>query len=277
MTGLVIGHGNPWWLSPNVWVVPFNDFSQPSPGVLHPVVGQQYNCVANVSNTSQQTFPDANVYFYWANPSLGMITGVNANPIGSWSGGVDAGQPAVAFEYAPWTPSFVNNGHECIIANVVAGSVTGPAILDGANDPTVAQRNLGVVQLSPHMRGRFDYAFQVCNAARSERNFTIAAEAVPEAEAARILRSLGREPRKGDRHGAPEQLGLVRSRPAPAAYDTAHPVLEGVRLAPLTCTGFSLVGVLQEGMSLIHVTQTFEGRIVGGLSVLVLAEERLDA
>ncbi len=58
----------------------FNDFSQPSPaGVLHPVVGQQYNCVANVSNTSQQTFPDANVYFYWANPSLGMITGVNAN------------------------------------------------------------------------------------------------------------------------------------------------------------------------------------------------------
>jgi hypothetical protein len=69
----------------------------------------------------------------------------------------------------------------------------------------------------------------------------------------------------------------VRSRPAPAAYDTAHPVLEGVRLAPLTCTGFSLVGVLQEGMSLIHVTQTFEGRIVGGLSVLVLAEERLDA
>ncbi len=155
MTGLVIGHGNPWWLSPNVWVVPFNDFSQPSPGVLHPVVGQQYNCVANVSNTSQQTFPDANVYFYWANPSLGIITGVNANPIGSWSGGVDAGAPAFAFEYAPWTPSFVNNGHECIIANVVAGSVTGPTILDGANDPTVAQRNLGVVQLGPHMRGPF--------------------------------------------------------------------------------------------------------------------------
>ena len=160
------------------------------------MVGQQYNCVANVSNTSQQTFPDANVYFYWANPSLGMITGVNANPIGSWSGGVDAGQPAFAFEYAPWTPSFVNNGHECIIANVVAGSVTGPAILDGANDPTVAQRNLGVVQLSPHMRGRFDYAFQVCNAARSERSFTIAAEAVPEAEAApssdRLAASQGR-------------------------------------------------------------------------------------
>ncbi len=75
----------------------------------------------------------------------------------------------------------------------------------------------------------------------------------------------------------PSSWALCAVAPLPAAYDTAHPVLEGVRLAPLTCTGFSLVGVLQEGMSLIHVTQTFEGRIVGGLSVLVLAEERLDA
>ena len=46
-------------------------------------------------------------------------------------------------------------------------------------------------------------------------------------------------------------------------------------MAPLSCTGFSLVGTLTEGMSLIHVTQIFEGRIVGDLSVLALAEDRV--
>jgi hypothetical protein len=70
----------------------------------------------------------------------------------------------------------------------------------------------------------------------------------------------------------------VRSpHPTSIEYDTARRALEDVRLAPLTCTSFSLVGVLREGVSLIHVTQTFEGEIVGGLSVLVLAEGRANA
>jgi hypothetical protein len=35
-----------------------------------------------------------------------------------------------------------------------------------------------------------------------------------------------------------------------------------------------LGGSLQEGNALIHVTQSLDERVVGGLSVLVMAEER---
>ena len=274
MSGLVIGHGSPWWLSPNVWVVPANNPSEPSPGELNPTVGQQYYGTANVQNTGSEDVLDAVVYFYWANPSLGIITSVNANLIGTSAVSVDAGQTANTLELVPWVPSFVNGGHECIIAAVVTGGGLPPTVLDGNNDPTVAQHNLGVVELAGHMQGRFHYPFQVCNPERVERSFTIAAEAAPLADTARFLRSLGRETTQ-QAMGRPGHLGFVRSPcPDPSEHGTAHPVLEGVKLAPFSCTGFSLVGTLREGTSLIHVTQTIEGRVVGGLSVLVVSEDR---
>jgi hypothetical protein len=284
MGGLVIGQGNPWWLSPNVWVVPVvqgSNLPDPFPGVIHPVVGQQYNLVAKFSNTSEENFPDASVFFYWANPSLSIDTD-HAHLIGSWSGGVDSspnppdpGPANIVWETPAWTPNFENNGHECIIAAVVEDGLIPSGPLNGDNyPPTIAQRNLGVVQPSGHNKGRFQYTFEVCNPARVERSFTVAAEAARPAEAARILKSLGREARPGEKPGSPEHLGVVRTRsPGSSDLDAAHPVLEGVRLAPLSCAGFSLVGTLTEGMSLIHVTQIFEGRIVGGLSVLALAED----
>jgi hypothetical protein len=61
---------------------------------------------------------------------------------------------------------------------------------------------------------------------------------------------------------------------APLELDAPPPLLEGVKLAPLSCTSFSLVGTLREGISLIQVTQKFEERIVGGLSVLIVAEDK---
>jgi hypothetical protein len=289
MGGLFIGQGDPWWLSPSVWAVPVGNPNLPSPGVLHPVVGEQYFINANVGNDSPQTFPDVNVYFFVANPSLGIITSVNAKQIGAWNGAIDGalpnpligtvssgGPPSYS---APWIPAIENNGHECIIAAIVDGAMGPPAVLNGDNyPPTIAQHNLGVVQMSAHMKGGFHYAFEVCNTARVERSFTVAAEAARPADAARILKSLGRETSHGERYGNPERLGFVRTHsPARPELDAAHPVLEGVRLAPLSCTGFSLVGSLREGMSLIHVTQRFEDRIVGGLSVLVVAEDKVRA
>jgi hypothetical protein len=181
------------------------------------------------------------------------------------------------WELPTWAPSFVNGGHECIIAAVVEDgdqALSGP--LDGNNyPPTIAQRNLGVVQIGAPMKGRFHYTFEVCNPARVERSFTVAAEAVRPAVAARILKSLSREAWPEERFANPEHLGFARtSSPAPSEFDAAHPVLEEVKLAPLSCTGFNLAGTLREGMSLIHVTQRFEEHVVGGLSVLVLAEDR---
>jgi hypothetical protein len=254
-------------------VVPATNPSEPSPGELHPVVGQPYYATANVRSTSQQNLLNAIVYFFWANPALGIITSVNANLIGTSSVSVNAGQTVNALELVPWVPSFVNVGHECIIAAVVADGGPPPAVLDGAHDPTVAQRNLGVVEVGAQMKGFFHYAFQVCNPVRGERSFTIAAEPAPRADATRFLRSLRGDPNL-EANATPEHLGFVRSAcPDPSEHATAHRVLEDVKLPGFTCTGFSLVGTLNDGTSLIHVTQAHDGRIVGGLSVLVIAEE----
>ena len=71
--------------------------------------------------------------------------------------------------------------------------------------------------------------------------------------------------------GKVEKLGFVTSAcPDLSEYDTAKTVLDQTKLAPFAGTGFSLVGTLEAGAALIHVTQTFDDQIVGGLSVLIL-------
>jgi hypothetical protein len=285
MSSLAIDHGNPWWLSPNVWAVPTSNPSEPSPGEIAPVVNNQYLLVANVRNTSPSEVLNAEVYFWWANPSLGILTTANANPVGTSSVSVVGNGSNTSLELSPWTPSFVNNGHECLIAAVVEGGGPPPTVLDGANDPTVAQHNLGVVNVGEHMEGRFFYAFQVCNPFRLEQRFTIHAERGPIEQAAPFLTSLGdpshrSAPKGAERRASREaahsalKLGFVHEVcPHPRDFDRMRPILEDVRLAPFACTGFTLVGVLEEGEALIHVSQRIHEKIVGGLSVLVLSEK----
>jgi len=265
MAGLVIDHGNPWWLSPNVWVVPVANPGEGPPGELAPVVNQQYYAVANVRNTTDADILNATVYFWWANPSLGILTSANATQIGTSSVSVNAGQTNSTLELAPWTPSFVNNGHECIIAAVVTGGGPPPAVLDGANDPTVAQHNLGVVLAG--QQGRFHYPFQVCNPSRVEQTFVIQAREAPVEEAKPFFKTQHARDGKLGKHGF-----LRTSCPDPEEYGHAKPVLDGIRLAPFSCTGFTLVGTVEGGPVLVHVTQLAGDQIIGGLSVLAAPE-----
>lgn len=69
------------------------------------------------------------------------------------------------------------------------------------------------------------------------------------------------------------KLGFVHMPcPHPRDFDHARPVLEDILLESHACTGFTLVGVVEKGDALIHVTQRLGEQIVGGLSILVLAE-----
>jgi len=275
MSGLVIEHGNPWWLSPDVWVVPTSDPSAPSPGVPNPVVGEQYYATANVHNPTTQDILNATVYFWWANPSLGVLTTVNANLIGTSSVSVSAEQTANTLSLTPWEPSFQNNGHECIIAAVVEDGGQPPLVLDGDNDATVAQHNLGVVQLGTETKGRFHYAFQVANPHRLRRSFTIAAHQAPIADVERLLTGSLRKAAAEAPAKEVTGLGFLPS-PCPEPHEDrgAKAALKGVELEPFASTGFSLVGNLKGGAALIHVTQSIEDRVVGGLSVLLLPESR---
>ncbi len=99
----------------------------------------------------------------------------NANFVGKSSVSVAGNSSNTSLELSPWTPSYVNNGHECLIAAVVEGDASPPTILDGNNDPTVAQHNLGVVNLGGQMevtspiRFRFAIHHALSSASRSMR------------------------------------------------------------------------------------------------------------
>jgi hypothetical protein len=193
----------------------------------------------------------------------------DANFVGKSSVSVAGNSSNTSLELSPWTPSYVNNGHECLIAAVVEGDASPPTILDGNNDPTVAQHNLGVVNLGGQMEGHFSYPFQVCNPSRIEQRFTIYAEKAPVELATPFLPSLRERTDKASKR--PEErvlkLGFVDEVCPPAhSIDHAKPVLEDVRLAPLACTGFTLVGVLEMGEALTHVNQWIGDKLVGGLS-----------
>ncbi len=277
MSSLVIDHGDPWWLSPNVWVVPTSNPSDPSPGEINPVVGQQYYVVANVRNTGAETVSNATVYFWWAVPSLGIATSTNANLIGTSSVTVNAGQISNVLELTPWSPQFQNSGHECVIAAVVEGGGPPPPVLDGANDPAVAQRNLGVVKVKLKIKlGRlFNYPFQVCNPSRVEETFIVAAKQAPLSDIEMFVKALPGEHKTQEQPGEIQRLGFVDNVcPEPADYEHARPILNGIKLAPHSCTGFSLVGKLEgAGPALAHVTQSIGDRIVGGLSVVIITDK----
>lgn len=116
--GLVIDHGDPWWLSPNVWAVPIASPDATSPGESSPAAGLSYYLKANVRNAGFSPADNVQVKLYWANPAT-VITRSSAHVVGSAFVSVDAGQVADVLCLTPWVPTYVNQGHECIVAEIV--------------------------------------------------------------------------------------------------------------------------------------------------------------
>jgi hypothetical protein len=125
------------------------------------------------------------------------------------------------------------------------------------------------------MKRPFHYAFQVCNGADAERGFVVEARQAPLSEITSFLPGVPGGRTVIDKPGKVEHLGIVASaRPDPAELEAASAVLSAIKIAPRSCRAFTLGGSLQEGNALIHVTQSLDKRVVGGLSVLVMAEEK---
>ena len=269
MNGLVIDHGNPWWLSPNVWAALVSNPDEPSPGELSPKTGQQYYLKAQVRNTETFTITNAQVNLYWANPSL-TITRGNAHLVGSAFVSVDGGQTAEVLCLSPWVPTFVNQGHECLLAEIAQGNPMPSDALDGQNDPHVAQRNLSVVMSTGTS---FHFAFEVCNSERKEQIFAVHVQQADHEQLEAVVKLFGNRLRIPAR-GTIQELGFVES-PCPDMHDLRGvvPQIPQLKLGPYGCAGYSVVGKLEAGAALIHVTQTIESRRVGGLSVLILHRE----
>ncbi len=271
MSGLVIDHGNPWWLSPNVWAVSASHPTDSSPGELSPVAGKQYFLKAQVRNTETFRINNVQVNLYWAHSSL-AITRSNAHLVGNAFVSVDGGKTAEVLCLSPWVPTFVIQGHECLIAEIAQENTTSSLLLDAINDPHVAQRNLSVVMtLGP---SSFHFPFEVSNLERNEQIFTINAQQANQEQLAAVVHSFGH-----DLHipleGTIGKLGFIRT-PFPDPHTTTEtiPRVEELKLGPYERLGYSAVGELEGNAALIHVTQTIENRVVGGLSILVIHRQK---
>jgi len=292
MTGiLTIAPGSPnWWLSPDIWVTPVGSPTTP-PGTANPIAGEAYNVSVRVHDNYPDPVPNGwDLFVCWMIPTTGPFptpTGgqvLNNAPI---TVNVPATSSIVVQTAKTWTPSFENGGHECLIA-AAYGTAFGeglPPSLDA--DPSardtnqgylsIAQHNLGVVSLGKigGMGTGIRYRFQVCNGSDAEREFVVAARQAPLSEIGHFLPGVPGGRIVLDKPGKVERLGLVASaKPDPRELEAAPAVLPRVRIEPRSCRQFTLGGSLERGNALINVTQSHGERVVGGLSVLVIAEAK---
>lgn len=267
MVQLEIDDGSPWWLSMDLWTVPDDPLG--APGL--PIVGMPCFIWARVHNRGDTAVSNAVVRYYWANPSVGFNRNT-ANLVGTANTSLTAGQDADVLCLAPWIPTFVNGGHECILAEAfhpVADPL--PPSVDFAvpTDRHVAQRNLSVLMASARS-GFFSLAFEVHNTARKTQLAHIALEQLSAAGLRKEAALVGIDV-KGKR-GKLLSLGFS-SRLAPGEdAEAEHGESFEVELAAGERRGLSLIGRLKGNAGAIHIIHSLEGRELGGLSALVLAD-----
>lgn len=148
--------GTVFWESPDVWV-------ESSLGVNQPVVGEDNQVFARVSNFGLEQANGVVVKFWWANPSV-AITESSAHLIGIGSVDIASKRSAVVECPTPWVPVPENGGHECLLAEAYVPAfdpLTAP--MDPVLDRHVGQKNEQLVLLEPG--ASFHFHVQVANIA----------------------------------------------------------------------------------------------------------------
>ena len=270
---LEITDGSPWYLSPDIWTVP-GDNPEGDPG--QPIVGTPCYMWARVHNHGGDLVQNAQVRFYWANPSVGFDRS-SANFIGSANVTLAGGAQSEVLCLMPWIPTFVNGGHECVLAEAFHASLDPlPATLafNVSTDRHVAQRNLSVVMA---VKKAFHLSFEVHNTSRKPSQFKVITRA---ATAGEVERALGiypkvRESLRAAKPGEIANAGFVADAcPDMQAQGDALKEVQ-TQLAAGARTGLSVMGQLKGDFALLHVEQWAQDRgekptLVGGLSVLVM-------
>ena len=274
---LWIDDGSPhWYLSPDIWVVPSDDPNDP-PGV--PFANVSAYVWARVHNRGTTAVSNATVRYYWADPST-AITPSTATLIGTSSASLAAGETKDVLCVTPWLPQYVNNGHECLIAEAFAPSDPLPpqGPMDPFNVPTVrqiAQKNITVGGMMAKM-AVFIHPFMVMNTA-GLGDETVQVR-VRRGEIASLkplmaglgLRQLPEEAGNLDRFGIqPYRCGdeLERQPSQDTRLDLKPGMQQGMALVvPLPKERKSGAGAL------FLIEQMVGDRLVGGVGVLMLPE-----
>ena len=133
-----------FWESPDIWVVAPD-------GSAIPVAGQVNQVKVHVWNLGLAPCYGVHVELFWCNPSVGVNLASATQIATTQTISLNAGEHRVlSFD---WTPSFVNNGHECLVAQVydpIADTMVAP--FNPVQDRHVAQRNVNVLRVQAGMQ-----------------------------------------------------------------------------------------------------------------------------
>jgi hypothetical protein len=102
---LWIDDGDPWYLSPDIWVVPGND-PNGLPGI--PILNMPSYVWARVHNRGTTGVSNATVRYYWADPSM-AITPSTATLIGTSYVNLTPGETKEVLCLTRWIPRTLTN------------------------------------------------------------------------------------------------------------------------------------------------------------------------
>jgi hypothetical protein len=148
----------PFWESPDILllagVTPANAPAKP-PKLGEIAVANQPNTIyAHVWNFGNGAASEVLVEFYWCDPALGInaaSTHLIAQTTVSLGAKGSGRSHAVVKCPEPWTPTFLNGGHECLLVRFWdnPSDLPGEPKLDASLNRHVAQRNIHVIGNTP--------------------------------------------------------------------------------------------------------------------------------
>jgi hypothetical protein len=250
---LRIDDGEPWYLSPDIWVVPGDD-PDGAPG--QPSAGQPAFVWARVYNQGSTPVDDGRVTFYWAVPTS-AISRQSAHLVGTSGVALAAGEAKEVLCLSQWTPQMLNGGHLCLMVEVSSpGDPLPPHMsttpFDPVGDRHVAQRNVTVIDVQPDVQFAF-LPFLAGQGADGET--TVRARRFPLGALGDLIR---------------DQLGLGAIEEADLDAPIAlRPYRPGV---PVQLGGEPELTL--RGPSALTLVVGLDGRLRPGTAVLVVAEEQ---
>jgi hypothetical protein len=134
-----VAAGTPYWVCPDLSFAPVDAWGRVN-------AGDEVTVSVTVQNLGHAPATGVRARFWWVDPSAG-ISPLSANVIGtSERFSIGAGLAETLPCTTPWTPVFVNGGHECLVVEVSSTSDPLTHTFRADLDRHVGQRNVTVLQ-----------------------------------------------------------------------------------------------------------------------------------
>ncbi len=185
-----------------------------------------------------------------------------------------AGEVREVLCLVPWVPVYVNNGHECVLAEAfhpTADPLPATPVFNVPTDRHVAQRNLDLVMAFKMNNMMISAPFSICNGQRTPREFQLSVRPGKIEDLRPLLKNTRKEMLPLTAKGKLVGAGFIdKLCPNERDMEQATPVVEAFKVNGQACAGLTLVGRLEGDAALVTIIQKADGHEVGGIAVLVL-------